>query len=614
MSGLCGWSGWSSDSTIKVIGGMSDALTRFDNSSADAVSGNRAAVAAAGLHGTAYVYRDADGWLAICGHPRWVDSGAEVHGTAAVAAQFFAAYRQRGSAALASLKGDFALALVQEGNGEVLLAVDRMGVRPLAYKQAGEALIFGSTAAALTTHPLGSLTLDNQGIYNYVYFHMVPGPATVYHELVQLEPGHFLHFKNGRITQQPYWEMRFEENGRGGVGHYKADFYRSLRGAVKRCAGEGAAGAFLSGGTDSSTVCGMLGELGNTPARAYSIGFDAPGYDEMEYAQIAARHFALSHHAYYVTPDDVVDAIPKVAAIYDQPFGNASAVPTYFCARLAKSDGVACLLGGDGGDELFGGNARYAKQRLLSIYSDLPAWLRKGLVEPAVRAVPGGRRIPPVRKLASYIEQASVPMPARYESYNLLERLGRANVFTDDFLNSIDPIQPSQLMAENYRNAHAATLINRMLAIDFKFTLADNDLPKVTRMCELAGVDVTFPMLDDDVVEFSAALPPRLKLKGNKLRYFFKEALRDFLPPEILSKRKHGFGLPFGLWLQTHKPLQDLAKDSLGSLKSRSIVRPEFIDELTGTHLSQHAAYYGTMVWVLMMLEMWFQQQPARVR
>lgn len=606
MSGLCGWSGWSGDST--VIGGMSVALTRFDNSSVEVASGNRVAVAAAGLHGTACVHRDADGWLAIYGHPRWVDGGAEVQGIAAVAAHFFVAYRQRGSAALASLKGDFALALVQEGNGEVLLAVDRMGVRPLVYKQAGDALIFGSTAGALTAHPLGSLTLDNQGIYNYVYFHMVPGPSTVYHELVQLEPGHFLHLKDGKTSQQPYWEMRFEENGRGGVAHYKADFYQSLRGAVKRCSGDGVTGAFLSGGTDSSTVCGMLGELGDDPARAYSIGFDAPGYDEMEYAQIAARHFALSHHAYYVTPDDVVEAIPKVAAIYDQPFGNASAVPTYFCARLAKSDGVACLLGGDGGDELFGGNARYAKQRMFSIYSDLPAWLRKGLVEPAVRAVPGGRRIPPVRKLASYIQQASVPMPARYESYNLLERLGRTNVFTADFMHSIDPIQPSQLMAENYHNAHAASLINRMLAIDFKFTLADNDLPKVTRMCELAGVDVMFPLLDDDVVAFSATLPPRLKLKGNKLRYFFKEALRDFLPPEILSKRKHGFGLPFGLWLQTHKPLQNLAKDSLNSLKSRGIVRPEFIDELTGTHLSQHAAYYGTMVWVLMMLEMWFQE------
>jgi asparagine synthase (glutamine-hydrolysing) len=152
-----------------------------------------------------------------------------------------------------------------------------------------------------------------------------------------------------------------------------------------------------------------------------------------------------------------------------------------------------------------------------------------------------------------------------------------------------------------------------MLALDFKYTLADNDLPKVVRSSELAAVDVRFPLLHDDLVAFSARLPPELKLRGARLRYFFKKALRDFLPPEIITKTKHGFGMPFGRWMQSHEPLRRLALESLADLKRRDIVRAEFIDQLTGVHVKSHADYYGTMVWILMMLEQWLKQHRASV-
>jgi len=325
----------------------------------------------------------------------------------------------------------------------------------------------------------------------------------------------------------------------------------------------------------------------------------------MQYARIAARHFGTRHHEYYVTPDDVVSAIPLIAAVHDQPFGNSSAVPTYYCAKLASGDGVDTLLGGDGGDELFGGNERYAKQYLYSLYSDLPHALRKGLIEPVLG------RLPPISligKAKRYVSHASMPMPARYDNYNLLERLGPAAVFTREFLGAVDRALPPAGMAQAYHAAHAQSLINRMLALDLKYTLADNDLPKVARSCELAGVEVRFPLLNDAVVAFAARLPPGLKLKRTRLRYFFKEALRGFLPDEIITKSKHGFGLPFGPWLQTHAPLRQIALDSLADLKKRGIIRPPFIDELTSTHVESHAGYYGTMVWVLMMLEQWIKQ------
>jgi len=231
--------------------------------------------------------------------------------------------------------------------------------------------------------------------------------------------------------------------------------------------------------------------------------------------------------------------------------------------------------------------------------------VRKGLVEPVLGL------LPPVSlfgKVQRYARNASMSMPARYDNYNLLERFGSANVFTPQFLDAVDVAQPAAQMAEVYGGAQAHSLINRMLAFDLRYTLADNDLPKVARSCELARVEPRFPILSDALVAFSARLAPTLKLKGTQLRYFFKQALRGFLPDEIIAKTKHGFGLPFGPWFQSHPALRQIVLDSLADLKRRQIVRPEFIDELTSVHVPAHAKYYGTMVWVLTMLEQWLRQ------
>ncbi|MCC6610731.1 MAG: asparagine synthase [Burkholderiales bacterium] len=545
----------------------------------------------------------------VVGRPRWADAAlAEEAGRVGLAGSVLTAYEAHGVGALSKLEGAFALALIDEAHGEILLAVDRMGICSLAYAaKPGGAVVFGSSVAAIASHPDVSVELDRQALFDYVYFHMIPGPRSVVRGVTRLLPGTYTLFRRGATTVEPYWEMRYFENERAPFPELKERFVHDLRASVADAAAVGEVGAFLSGGTDSSTIAGLLTEACRKPAKTFSIGFDAEGYDEMAYARIAARHFGTRQFEYYVTPDDVVSAIPLVAQAYDQPFGNASAVPAYYCARLAASEGITHMLGGDGGDELFGGNVRYATQYLLSLYSRLPRWLRAGLVEPVASRLPAAGITPGVRQVRGYVRLASTPMPARFDSYNLVERVGPTQIFGEEFLAAVDVGAPAEQFADTYHRAHADALINRMLALDLKYTVADNDLPKVTRMCDLAGIECSFPMLDERVVAFSAHLAPELKLKGTKLRYFFKLALRGFLPEEIIAKSKHGFGLPFGVWLEKHRALRELALDSLGKLKRRGVVRAEFIDELTSRHLASHATYYGVMVWVLMMLEQWFE-------
>ena len=404
----------------------------------------------------------------------------------------------------------------------------------------------------------------------------------------------------------PYWKPSYDERSREPLAALESTFLTTVEASVGRAI-DGAArpGCFLSGGTDSSTIAGMLARVTGRSPDSYSIGFDAEGFDEMEYARIASKRFGTNQHEYYITPADLVTSIPLIASTYDQPFGNSSVLPTYYCAKMAAADGIDRMLGGDGGDELFGGNVRYAKQRVFGYFDQAPGWVRstlRGALAPSAL-----QAVPLVSKARSYVQQASVPMPDRLQTYNLLHRIGVENILEPDFLARVETGLPVRQMADWYARPATKNLVNRMLAFDFKYTLTDNDLPKVTAACGLAGVDVVFPFLDDDVVAFAERLDPDLKLKGLQLRWFFKHALRDFLPAEILTKSKHGFGLPFGIWLGRDANLNALAFTSLESLKQRGIVRPAFIDQLRADLVREHATYYGELVWVLMMLEQWLQ-------
>lgn len=545
----------------------------------------------------------------LLGHPRTpAPGGADVLTACRTAMASGAAAAQ---ALCSTLTGDFAVGVHDAATGRTLLAVDRFAVRTLCYRVQDGRLRFAERADALAD---ANPSVDPQAVFDYLFFHCIPSPRTVYPDVYRLPPGHFAWFENGRLTVAPFWQPTFTEPA--GTPSFEAlrdEFRDLLRAAVRSRLGDGIPACFLSGGTDSSTVAGMIRDVAGRPAHTYSIGFEAEGYDEMAYARIAARHFGSEHHEYYVTPADLVRSIPAVAASYDQPFGNSSALPAYYCAKVARDDGVERMLAGDGGDELFGGNSRYAKQRVFGWYQAVPGPLRRGLLEPLLEGTPLGT-LPLLKKGRSYVEQAKEPMPDRLQMYNLLLRLGVNDVLEPGFLARVDPGAPAQLQRDVWSGARTNSELNRTLAFDWRFTLADSDLPKVRGTTQLAGVDVAFPFLDDALLDFSCRLPTEYKLKGLKLRWFFKEALRGWLPDEIITKRKQGFGLPFGVWATRDAPLKALALASLDSLATRGIVRPAFIRTLVEQRLPEHPGYYGEMVWILMMLEQWLQAKAPAAR
>lgn len=590
------------DLAAQRIGPMREALDTQIPTFAESAPGV-AVVATGSLHTL-----PGGGYVTVSGAPYFRDSAlsrsAQTAGVAAVIADIYA---EHGSAVFSYLYGSFSCAIIDTVANRAVMGVDRLGQHSLYYSIVEDILCFGSSASVALAGSERKATLLNQGLYNYLYFHMVPAPGSVYHGLKKLPAAHYLEFQDGQCRTINYWMPEFSESHTArSIEDLSHQMKEVLHDAVKRSLVDaGNVGAFLSGGLDSSTVTGVLAEVSEEQAAAYSIGFSAEGYDEMAFARITAGHFDVALNEYYVTPEDVVDALPLIATSYDEPFGNSSALPAYFCAKVAAENGINTLLAGDGGDEIFGGNERYVRQRVFDHYSLIPAALRRGLIEPMVAALPQG--LPLISKAGSYISQANTPLPDRLQSYNFLHRHAASEIFSQEFMSEVDTQSPLELLRSIYHRPTEGSDLNRMLYLDWQITLADNDLRKVSHMCALAGVDVCYPMLDDALIELACHVPTDWKIKDGELRHFFKQALRNWLPQETINKSKQGFGLPFGVWMQTYKPLREMAYDNLVKLKSRNFIRPEFIDKTIEMHQSEHAAYYGELVWLFTVFELWME-------
>lgn len=519
-----------------------------------------------------------------------------------------ALYAREGRQAIRRLRGSFAVAVWDSANRRLLLAVDQVGMRRLYYAVTSEGLAFASGAGLLRGLAGLGLAPDATAVFDYLNFGYVPAPTSIYADVHRVEPGCLVTVEQGALTVSRYWDLAYaeqaldlDEAGRRTVQLSEAAVARTL-GAD----GLKHTGAFLSGGTDSSTIVGLMTRLAGERVNAFSIGFHERRYDELGHAERAARHFGALHHVRRISAGQALEVLPELVEAYDEPFGNNSAIGTLLCARTARECGLTRLLAGDGGDEIFGGNERYATDAVFSRYGRIPRVVRRALLEPLLSMLPNGGATA-LGKAQRYVRRASLPNPRRFYSYEFFFAQEGRGLLAPGFLSAVTPEVPWTVLERHFDRVTAGEELNRLLYLDMKLTIGDNDLLKVVRTADAAGLDVRFPFLDLPLVEFTTSWPGRFKVRGAEKRYLFKRAFRDLLPAETLAKPKHGFGIPTSLWLRTHPGFVDLVNDALLAPDAhvQTYFRPGALEELMRLHASDSTAFYGDIVWKVLMLELW---------
>jgi asparagine synthase (glutamine-hydrolysing) len=524
-------------------------------------------------------------------------------------------YHQYQKNCISQLKGQFNICIWDKQKKILLLATDRFGTLPLYYSLTNQKLIFSSDISFVLANMDKSPQINKQSLYNYLSFSFIPSPETIYNNVFKLPPGHILTFDNG-LKIEKYWDISYEQDRSKGESFYSRKIMDTLESSVKECVkafADKKIGAFLSGGLDSTAVCGMMSRITGERVMTFSAVFDEAEYSEEGYIDIAARHFNLKSHKYNIKPQDLIHAINSLIPQYGEPFGNSSAIAAYYCVKMARENNAGVILGGDGGDENFAGYTRYVTDKILSLYQKAPAMFRKKSVEDffSSKFFAG---VPFLGKVSRYIEKAKISNPDRFFLYEFYNFYNRASMFEPDFLNQVNENSPLDIIGKCYGQAPTEIDLNRLLYLDTKLNLIDNDLRnKMAPLSRLFNIDIAYPMLSSGLWDLGSRIPHDLKLKGFKHKYIYKKAMAGFLPNDIILKKKHGFGLPYSLWLRRDKKVREFTMDNLrrSQLIRAGILKDDVYDRLLSLHDNEESAYYGNFIWIFLMLELWLMQNSG---
>ena len=546
------------------------------------------------FNGEIYNYRELQCELSGRGHRFSTQSDTET---------ILHAYEEYGDDCVKHLSGMFAFAIWDRKRHRLLAVRDRFGKKPFHYFWDGERLIFGSEIKSIleagVPREVEPVALDEYLVYGYV-----PTPNTLFKDIFKLPAAHLLSYEDGKLNIRRYWELPFTPACQDGETTAIERTSLLLKEAVQaRLMSEVPLGAFLSGGIDSSIVVGLMSSMMSQPVKTFSIGFEEEDYSELPYARQVAQRFGTDHHEFIVRPD-LVEALPRLVWAYDEPFADPSMLPTYYVSRLAREH-VTVVLTGDGGDEIFGGYTRYARELAID---HIPAPLRL-LAGSVSRLMPGGMR--GKRRLGNM----SRDLATRYVYNNMLfPEDARPSLYSREYFSQVQFHNPYARHIHEFDAASHLDVTAQMQYVDARTYLTDDILVKVDKASMLNSLEARAPILDQRLVEYVSSLSPDIRMRGGALKYLLKKVAADILPAEILTRPKQGFGVPLKYWFRAD--LHHYARDLLDSTRARQrgIFNQQYMLHLLRAHSGTRLVDHSQAIWALLCLELWFQtylDQPS---
>jgi len=510
-------------------------------------------------------------------------------------------YEEMGADCVKKLRGMFGLAIYDKAKRKLILARDRFGKKPLHYALHKGNLYFASEIKSILAAVPELAEVNSQGLLEYLHYGYVPEPITAFTRIHKLPSGHLLEFEDGKIAIRQYWDLpEYNTHVPASEEECLEELEQRLFQATKiRLISDVPLGAFLSGGTDSSTIVGLMARASAGPVKTFSIGFKHDDFNESDYARIVAQKFGTDHHEMILEPD-VLETVQHLTSSLEEPFGDSSMLPTYYVSQMARQH-VTVALSGDGGDEIFAGYDRYRIHAGRQIFENVPGWARRFYRDAVFPRLPKNMR---GRKLSYNV---SLPWRERYvDGLSFLPAFERDTpLLSDDFRVILKGAEnPANVLLRRFAASNANDPVSQTLYVDTKTYMVDDILTKVDRMSMLNSLEVRVPILDHVFVEWVTSLPPEWKLRGKQQKYILRKlAERIGVPREVLYRHKQGFSLPLVHWMRNE--LKELV---MILLEPRTLERGYFdvagVKKLMDDHLNRGATTTGRL-WRLLMFELW---------
>jgi asparagine synthase (glutamine-hydrolysing) len=546
------------------------------------------------LNGEIYNYRELRNELRSRGHTFSTDADTEV---------VVHLYEEVGVECVSRLNGMFALALWDEPRRQLLLARDRFGKKPLYYADLGDTLLFGSELKALLEHPRCSGGLDQESLGRYLALEYVPAPHSIFQGIRKLPGAHTLVWRDGRTTLERYWDMSFDGPSQLSDDELADELREHLRASVRRrLVSDVPFGAFLSGGIDSSSVVAMMtAELPAKDVKTFSIGFEDRSFDESSHARRVAESLGTDHHEHVFTSDVMLDALPSMVEILDEPFADASVLPTYVLSRFARHS-VTVVLGGDGADELLAGYPTFSAERVAALYR-MPRVLHDHVVTSLADRLPvSTANFSLDFKVKRFVRAANEPAATRHPLW-----LGAFSPREQQEL-LVRPIDdPYDEVRRAFEDAPTKEPIDRLVYSYARTYLQDDILAKVDRASMATSLEVRAPFLDVELAEFLGRVPPRLKLRRFATKHLLKRAMHNVLPAGIATRPKKGFGAPVAAWFKGE--LREHLQEELAAerLRRQGLFDPIRVERLVSEHLSGRRDN-RKQLWTLFVFQLWHRR------